>query len=84
MMRNLKWRRKLLMLKREVKFKWKKVVQWSTKLLKMMQIAEEMRKVMVLGKDQNIERKITVLNMDKISNKSIVRELDHLKIIIKQ
>ena len=72
------------MLKREVKFKWKKVVQWSTKLLKMMQIAEEMRKVMVLGKDQNIERKITVLNMDKISNKSIVRELDHLKIIIKQ
>ena len=43
-----------------------------------------MRKVMAQGKDQNIERKIIVLDMDKISNKSIVKESDHLKTIIKQ
>ena len=83
MRRNLKWRRKLPMLKREVKFKWKKV-QWLTKLLKMRQITEEMRKGMAQDKDKNIERKIIIQDMDKINNKSIVRESDHLKIIIKQ
>ena len=50
----------------------------------MRQITEEMRKGMAQDKDKNIERKIIVLDMDKISHKSTVRESDHLKTIIKQ